>query len=156
MLRRRDLWVVGWRPPGENGASGKDDGDGRQMSYRAAITETRFCSGVIAMVVCGVLSAQPSTSSAQTSEDAKLAARKADAEQFFRDHVAPFVKSYCLACHSSKRPTEAGVNFTPALKSPGDWAFSQQWKKAIARVKGKPITRPTIVKITATNNAKTI
>ena len=35
----------------------------------------------------------------------------------------------------NKRPTEAGVNFSPALKSPGHAAFSQQWKKAIARVK---------------------
>ena len=40
-----------------------------------------------------------------------------------------------LDCHSSKRPIEAGVNFSPALKHPGDAAFSQQWKKAIARVK---------------------
>src|SRR4026208_574894 len=59
----------------------------------------------------------------------------ADAEQFFRDRVTPFIKSYCLDCHSNKRPTEAGVNFSPALKNPGHSAFTQMWKKAIARVK---------------------
>ncbi len=66
---------------------------------------------------------------------ADYAANKADVEKFFRDRVTPFVKTYCLDCHSNKRPTEAGVNFSPALKNPGHAAFSQQWKKAIARVK---------------------
>src|SRR4029450_9631990 len=82
----------------------------------------------------GALWSQPITGAAQTSTDGEPAA-KADAEQFFRDQVAPFVKTPCLACHSSKVPTEAGVNFTPAIKSPGDAAFSQLWKKAVARVK---------------------
>jgi hypothetical protein len=89
----------------------------------------------MAMAVLGVLWTQPITGSAQTSVDAELAALKTDAEQFFGDRVAPFIKTYCLACHSSKRPTEAGLNFSPALKSPGHSAFSQPWKKAVARVK---------------------
>jgi len=105
------------------------------MCCRAAISEARFRRGVMAMVVFGVLSSQPITGSAQTSGDGEHAAFKADAEQFFRDRVAPFIKNYCLDCHSNKRPTEAGVNFSPALKSPGHSAFSQMWKKAIARVK---------------------
>jgi len=46
-----------------------------------------------------------------------------------------FIKNYCLECHSNKRPTEAGVNFSPTLKNPGHAAFSQQWKKALSRVK---------------------
>jgi hypothetical protein len=100
-----------------------------------AMSQARFRSGVMALVVFGAAWSQPITGSAQTSVDGELAALKADAEQFFRDRVAPFVKTYCLDCHSSKRPTEAGVNFTPALKTPGHAAFSQQWKKAIARVK---------------------
>ena len=105
------------------------------MSYRVAMSEARFRRGVIAMVVFGVLWSQPITGSAQTSVDGELAALKADAEQYFGDRVAPFIKTYCLACHSNKRPTEAGVNFSPALKNPGHSAFSRQWKKAIARVK---------------------
>jgi mono/diheme cytochrome c family protein len=105
------------------------------MSCSAAIPGACFRSGVMALVVFGLLWSQPITGSAQTSADDDPAPLKADAEQFFRDHVAPFVKTYCLDCHSSKRPTEAGVNFAPALKNPGASAFSQQWKKAIARVK---------------------
>ncbi|MFN7922280.1 MAG: DUF1592 domain-containing protein [Bryobacteraceae bacterium] len=62
-------------------------------------------------------------------------ALKADAEQFFRDRVTPFVNTYCIACHQNRRPTQAGVNFSPALKAPGHAAFTAQWKKADARVK---------------------
>src|SRR6476620_6930350 len=116
-------------------AASKDDGDESQMSCRVTMSEARFRSGLTAMVVFGVLWCQPITGSAQTSGDGELAAHKADAEQFFRDRVAPCIKTYCLDCHSSKRPTEAGVNFTPALRNPGESAFSLQWKKAIARVK---------------------
>ncbi|MGN6545804.1 MAG: DUF1592 domain-containing protein [Aureliella sp.] len=61
--------------------------------------------------------------------------RKADAEEFFRKGVAPFIKTYCLDCHSNRKPTEAGLSFTPALDTPGHAAFSEKWKKAAARVK---------------------
>jgi hypothetical protein len=105
------------------------------MSCRERMSQARYRSGVKAMVVFGALWALPLTGSAQTSVDAELTAQRIDAEQFFGDRVAPFLKTYCLACHSNKRPTEAGVNFSPALKSPGHSAFSQLWKKAAARVK---------------------
>lgn len=67
--------------------------------------------------------------------DADHAAQKLDTRRFFRKRVTPFIKTYCLDCHQNKRPTEAGVNFSPALKSPAHAAFSEQWKKAAARVK---------------------
>src|SRR5581483_9078753 len=104
------------------------------MSSSATILEARFRGGLMAMVVFGTLWSQPIAGEAQTTLDEEHAALQADAEQFFRDRVAPFIKDYCLTCHSNKRPTEAGVNFSPALKSPGHSAFSQLWKKAIARV----------------------
>src|SRR3954470_5315354 len=104
------------------------------MNCWVAISESRFGRGAVALMVCGVLWLQPITGLAQTSVEGEPTELKADAEQFFRDHVAPFVKNYCLNCHSSKRPTEAGLNFTPALKNPGESAFSLVWKKAIARV----------------------
>lgn len=94
----------------------------------------RFRRGLMAVVVVGVLSSQTTISSAQTSADNEVAG-KADAEKFFRDRVSPFITTYCLECHSNKRPTEAGVNFSPTLKSPGHAAFSELWKKATARVK---------------------
>lgn len=62
-------------------------------------------------------------------------AAKADAQQFFRERVTPFINTYCIACHQNRRPTRAGVNFSPALKAPGHAAFTEQWKKAGARVK---------------------
>ncbi len=62
-------------------------------------------------------------------------ALKADAEEFFRSRVTPFITTYCLPCHQNRRPTRAGVNFSPALKDPGHAAFTEQWKKADARVK---------------------
>jgi hypothetical protein len=101
----------------------------------SAMSEARFRCGVTAMVVFGVLWSWPIASSAQTLADAESAAIQTEARQFFGSRVAPFVKTYCLSCHSNKRPTEAGVNFSPALKNPGHAAFSQLWTKAIARVK---------------------
>ncbi|MBM3787531.1 MAG: DUF1592 domain-containing protein [Acidobacteria bacterium] len=62
-------------------------------------------------------------------------ALKADAGLFFRERVTPFINAYCIHCHQNRRPTRAGVNFSPALKSPGHAAFTEQWKKAGARVK---------------------
>ena len=62
-------------------------------------------------------------------------ALKADSEAFFSDRVTPFIKDYCIACHQNRRPTQAGVNFSPALKAPGHAAFHDQWKRAVARVK---------------------
>ena len=62
-------------------------------------------------------------------------ALKADAEVFFKGRITPFINTYCINCHQSKRPTRGGVNFTPALKDPGHAAFTEQWKKAAARVK---------------------
>jgi mono/diheme cytochrome c family protein len=69
------------------------------------------------------------------STAADAAALKADADEFFRGRVTPFIQTYCIACHQNRRPTRAGVNFSPALKAPGHAAFTEQWKKAAARVK---------------------
>ncbi|MCB1020565.1 MAG: DUF1592 domain-containing protein, partial [Acidobacteria bacterium] len=69
--------------------------------------------------------------------DAGAAAREplqADAEETFQEQVKPFITDYCLPCHQNKRPTQAGVNFSPALKAPGHAAFHDQWKRAVARV----------------------
>ena len=62
-------------------------------------------------------------------------ALKADSEAFFSDRVTPFIENYCISCHQNRRPTQAGVNFSPALKDPSHAAFHDQWKRAVARVK---------------------
>ena len=61
-------------------------------------------------------------------------ALKADAEAYFSDRVTPFIEDYCISCHQNRRPTQAGVNFSPALKAPGHAAFHDQWKRAAAKV----------------------
>ncbi|MCA9099155.1 MAG: DUF1592 domain-containing protein, partial [Planctomycetaceae bacterium] len=71
----------------------------------------------------------------EANPDREFDRLKGESETFFKERVSPFVTKYCIACHSSKRPTEAGVNFSPALKKPAHAAFSQQWKKGVARVK---------------------
>lgn len=104
------------------------------MSGETRLTAEFFRVGVLGVLLLGVLWSPP-TSSAQSPESEDLAVRQREAEKFFGDEVAPFIKTYCLTCHSNKRPTEAGINFSPALKSPGHSAFSQLWKKSGARVR---------------------
>lgn len=88
-------------------------------------------SAPVSLAVCLVVSfVGPSRSQADDPE-----ALKADAEAYFRGSVTPFISTYCLPCHQNRRPTRAGVNFSPALKSPGHAAFTEQWKRAVARVK---------------------
>lgn len=62
-------------------------------------------------------------------------ALRADSEAYFSDRVTPFIQNYCIQCHQNRRPTQAGVNFSPALKAPGHAAFHDQWKRAVAKVK---------------------
>ena len=98
----------------------------------AALVAIRLLSTVrVSLGCCLVLcAALPCHSMAADPE-----ALKADAQEFFRGRVTPFIQTYCIACHQNKRPTRAGVNFSPALKDPGHPAFTEQWKKAAARVK---------------------
>ena len=69
------------------------------MSFRVTITGARFLPGAIAVMVLGVSWSHPSTCTAQSADDGTLAAHKADAENFFRKRVTPFIKTYCLECH---------------------------------------------------------
>jgi len=57
-----------------------------------------------------------------------------DAKKAFRDGVTPFVKEYCLECHSNRR-SKGGLNYEVALKNPGDTASSRKWKQALANVR---------------------
>lgn len=61
--------------------------------------------------------------------------QKAEADQYFRENVKPFITNYCLPCHQNRRHTRGGVNFSPALNTPGHAAFTEHWKRADARVK---------------------
>ena len=109
-------------------------GEKDQMSFRLNIAAARFLRGAVGVTLLSALWFSPNTCSAQSADDTAQLDPKADAEKFFRKRVTPFIKTYCLECHQNRRPTEAGLSFTPALKSPGHAAFSEKWKKAAARV----------------------
>lgn len=100
-----------------------------------SVLEARFVRSAMAVLVWGGLWVYPHVGRAESKVDETLAARKADAKQFFSKRVTPFIKKYCIECHQNRRPTEAGLSFDPALRSPGHAAFSEKWKKSAARVK---------------------
>ncbi len=106
-----------------------------RLNSKVTILGGRFRCGVIALSVMVALWSRPLACTAQTTGDGEFAAQRADAQEFFRKRVAPFIKDYCIDCHQNRRPTEAGVNFSPALKDPGDAAFTELWTKAFAMVK---------------------
>ena len=96
------------------------------------------------LILCLVSPGGSQANSAAADDEAL----KADAQTFFDDRVTPFIKTYCIACHQNRRPTRAGVNFSPALKAPGHAAFTDQWKRAVARVNAhdmppKDVPQPT-------------
>jgi cytochrome c553 len=79
-----------------------------------------------------MMTAQPGRAEAGT--DAEFAALQATTKDAFQTKVAPFLKSYCTDCHGAKK-RKGQVNFLPALKNPGDAAYSKQWKVTLANVK---------------------
>ena len=67
-------------------------------------------------------------------ESADEAALRADAKRTFKEHVEPFVKTYCTKCHGGGR-AKANVNLEVDLKDPGRGTAFLHWKKAVANVR---------------------
>ncbi len=65
--------------------------------------------------------------------DIEFAALQTEAKKSFKEGVMPFVKTYCMECHSNRR-TKGGLNFEPALKNPGESSASRKWLQAYANV----------------------
>jgi mono/diheme cytochrome c family protein len=74
--------------------------------------------GVMALTLLGLALTLAQPGRAETAEEKEEAAQLAEAERAFRDHVEPFVKSYCVECHGD-RP-KAGLNLKVAVRKPGD------------------------------------
>jgi len=70
---------------------------------------------------------------AETIADKELTGLQAEAKKAFKEHVAPFVKDFCLDCHGNRR-TKGGLNLEPALKNPGESSASRKWMQAFANV----------------------
>lgn len=75
---------------------------------------------------------RPAHAQSPTADDP--AARQAEVKKAFREQVTPFVKAYCLNCHSNRK-SKGGVNFESALKYPGNAGFAKHWKQALSNVK---------------------
>ena len=52
----------------------------------------------------------------------------------YDQHIAPFVKNYCVDCHGAKK-SKGGVTFHYATKAPGSPTFRRLWKQASEVVK---------------------
>lgn len=76
----------------------------------------------------------PLPSHAEQPNDADFTAMQEDAKKSFKDVVTPFVTNYCSRCHGQDRQ-RGGINFSPALKKPGETASTRRWKQALAIVK---------------------
>ncbi len=67
-------------------------------------------------------------------ENVNAAALRDEARRTFKEHVEPFVTTYCTKCHGGGR-AKANVNLEVALKDPGRGTAFLQWKKAVANVR---------------------
>jgi hypothetical protein len=95
-----------------------------QVTFRRGVTATIFCGVVWPLAALGQAAPPPMD----------LAALQSEAKTSFKEKVTPFIKTYCIECHSNRK-SKAGVNFEPALKTPGDAGFNNRWKQALVNVK---------------------
>src|SRR5687767_5096801 len=93
-----------------------------------------FGSGAMAMALVALASSLTLRCIAEPADDADFAALQVDARKSFKEVVTPFVDTYCTRCHGQNRQ-RGGINFGPALKSPGETASTHRWKQALAVVK---------------------
>ena len=87
----------------------------------------------MAMTLLGFAFTLTLPSQSQTVEDKEAAELLTDAKKSFKQHVEPFVKSYCVECHGNRK-SKSGINFEVAVRKPGDAAFSEKWTQAFANV----------------------
>jgi mono/diheme cytochrome c family protein len=93
-----------------------------------------FGRGVMAMAFVVMAWSLAPRCVGEPADDAVFAALQVDAKKSFKDVVTPFVDTYCTRCHGQNRQ-RGGINFGPALKSPGETASSKRWKQALTAVK---------------------
>jgi hypothetical protein len=93
-----------------------------------------FSCGTIAISVFVSFLALAPHCFAKVDEDADFGTRQAEAKKSFKEVVTPFVDKYCTHCHGQDRQ-RGGINFSPALKSPGETASAKRWKQAVANVR---------------------
>jgi hypothetical protein len=70
---------------------------------------------------------------AQVTPDAEAAAKAAQVQETMKKDVKPFVKVYCMECHSNRR-SKGGLNLEVALGKLGDASLARKWMEAAANV----------------------
>jgi hypothetical protein len=95
----------------------------------------RHVPAKIAALGCALVLSVVAPCLAESEDDSpEAAALRADARKTFKEHVEPFVKTYCTKCHGGGR-AKANVNFEVDLKDPGRGTAFMHWKKAVANVR---------------------
>lgn len=92
---------------------------------------------------------------AEAPVDEELANLRKKAKHSFEKVATPFINNYCFKCHSNKRQ-KGGINFQPALKTPGSSASGKRWKQAIANVKAHDMPPEDVKQPTNEERAKFI
>jgi hypothetical protein len=90
--------------------------------------------GVLSLTLVGFALSLTPRCRAQPADEADFAALQTVARKSFKEVVTPFVQTYCTHCHGQDKQ-RGGINFSPALKNPGETASSRRWKQALAIVK---------------------
>ena len=113
------------------------------MKPKTSTTSFRFISLIASgFLSLGIAAGEPApTKTVPKKKDSKEVKAPAvdpapevtDAKKSFKQHVEPFIKEYCLECHSNRR-SKGGLNFEVAVRQPGDPAFSRKWSDAFANV----------------------
>jgi mono/diheme cytochrome c family protein len=99
-------------------------------------------SSIIAVIACF----GPVRSQAVSEGDARLEARRNEADQVFRKEVAPFLKTYCVKCHGNDR-ARGGVSISTMMnRPPQDGESHGKWQLARAKVKEHDMPPPSAAK----------
>src|SRR4051812_48778027 len=93
-----------------------------------------FSFRVFATILAVVVAGFERMGRAEVADDPKFVALQAEATNSFKQVVTPFIDNYCTRCHGQDRQ-RGGINFSPALKKPGESASTQRWRQALAVVK---------------------
>src|SRR4051812_30226909 len=93
-----------------------------------------FGSRAMTMVLFALALAVTRHCTAESANDADFAGLQAEAQKSFKEVVTPFGNTYFTRCHGEDKQ-RGGINFSPALKNPGETASSKRWKQAVAIVK---------------------
>lgn len=80
-------------------------------------------------------------SPAVTAAEAEIEAKGKVAAEVFRTEVTPFLKTYCVECHSQQR-AKAGVSFTGMMRQPAADERRRAWKRALAKVQAGEMPPP--------------